>query len=46
MVAAHRSGGAEVQFGKNAVIDIGFNQRTPPGTTKLKNGATANPLDP
>jgi hypothetical protein len=27
--------GAEVQFGKNAVIDIGFNQRTPAGATKL-----------
>jgi hypothetical protein len=40
--------GAEVEFGKNAVIDIGFNQRAPAGTTKLKkDGAvTANPLDP
>jgi hypothetical protein len=28
--------GAEVQFGKNAVIDIGFNQRTPDGSTKVK----------
>jgi len=28
--------GAEVQFGKNAVIDIGFNQRAPADTTKLK----------
>ena len=26
--------GAEVQFGRNAVIDIGFNQRTPPGSTQ------------
>lgn len=26
--------GAEVQFGKNAVIDIGFNQRTPAGASK------------
>ena len=25
--------GAEVQFGRNAVIDIGFNQRTPAGST-------------
>ena len=33
--------GAEVQFGKNAVIDIGFNQRTPAGSTtpKPKKGA-------
>jgi len=28
--------GPEVQFGKNAVIDISFNQRAPAGTTKLK----------
>jgi hypothetical protein len=28
--------GAEVRFAKNAVIDIGFNQRTPDATTKLK----------
>src|SRR5579871_3202944 len=28
--------GAEVRFGKNAVIDIGFNERTPAGATKLK----------
>jgi hypothetical protein len=28
--------GAEVQFGKNAVIDIGFNQRTPAGSTQPK----------
>jgi hypothetical protein len=34
--------GAEVQFGKNAVIDIGFNQRPPAGSTKLqKDGAPA-----
>jgi hypothetical protein len=26
--------GAEVQFGKNAVIDIGFNQRAPDGVVK------------
>jgi hypothetical protein len=26
--------GADVQFGKNAAIDIGFNQRTPDGATK------------
>lgn len=25
--------GADVQFGKNTVIDIGFNQRTPDGAT-------------
>jgi hypothetical protein len=30
--------GAEVQFGRNAVIDIGFNQR-PSGATKLKKDA-------
>ena len=36
--------GAEVQFGKNAVIDIGFNQRTPNGTTKVgKDRATTTP---
>jgi hypothetical protein len=28
--------GAEVQFAKNAVIDIGFNQRAPAATTNLK----------
>ena len=28
--------GAEVEFGKNAVIDIGFNQRAPIGTAKIK----------
>jgi hypothetical protein len=28
--------GADVQFAKNAVIDIGFNQRTPAATTNLK----------
>ena len=28
--------GAEVQFGRNAVIDIGFNQRTPAAPTNLK----------
>ena len=28
--------GAEVEFGKNAVIDIGFNQRAPVGTTSPK----------
>jgi hypothetical protein len=34
--------GAEVEFGKNAVIDIGFNQRATDGTTASKNdGATA-----
>jgi hypothetical protein len=27
--------GAEVQFGRNAVIDIGFNPRTPADTTKI-----------
>ena len=31
--------GAEVQFGKNAVIDIGFNQRTPAGSTTPKKSA-------
>jgi len=31
--------GAEVQFGRNAVIDIGFNQRPPSGPTKLKKDA-------
>ena len=32
--------GAEVQFSKNAVIDIGFNQRTPAGSSKpQKDGA-------
>jgi hypothetical protein len=33
--------GAEVQFGKNAVIDIGFNQLTPNGTTNLKKDGAA-----
>ena len=34
--------GAEVQFGKNAVIDIGFNQRTAGDTATLnKDGAAA-----
>ncbi|MCU1337638.1 MAG: hypothetical protein JWO19_3219 [Bryobacterales bacterium] len=33
--------GAEVQFGKNAVIDIGFNQLAPDGTTKLKKDSAA-----
>jgi len=34
--------GAEVQFGRNAVIDIGFNQRAPAGSTKpAKDGAPA-----
>jgi hypothetical protein len=28
--------GAEVQFGKNAVIDVGFNQRAPADSTKVK----------
>ncbi len=31
--------GAEVQFGRNAVIDIGFNQRPPSGATKLNKDA-------
>ncbi len=35
--------GAEVQFGKNAVIDIGFNQRTVDATTKLKSDGAAAP---
>jgi hypothetical protein len=35
--------GAEVQFDKNAVIDIGFNQAAPGGATKLnKDGAAAS----
>lgn len=34
--------GAEVQFSRNAVIDIGFNQRTPAGSTQPnKDGAPA-----
>ena len=33
--------GAEVEFGKNAVIDIGFNQRTVDDTTKLKGDGAA-----
>ena len=34
--------GAEVQFGKNAVIDIGFNQRAPADTTNLKKDGAAS----
>ncbi len=33
--------GKEVEFGKNAVIDIGFNQRTPADTTTLKKDGAA-----
>ena len=33
--------GAEVQFDKNAVIDIGFNQRAPEGTPKLETDGAA-----
>jgi len=34
--------GAEVEFGRNAVIDIGFNQRTPASSTQpAKDGAPA-----
>jgi hypothetical protein len=33
--------GKEVQFGRNSVIDIGFNQRTPDETTTLKKDAAA-----
>jgi len=32
--------GAEVQFNKNAVIDIGFNQRPPDDKAKLKTDAS------
>jgi hypothetical protein len=35
--------GAEVQFGRNAVIDIGFNQRTPAGSTKANKDGVAPP---
>jgi hypothetical protein len=33
--------GAEVQFNKNAVVDIGFNTRSPVDATKLKSDVPA-----
>ena len=33
--------GAEVQFNKNAVIDVGFNQRPPDDKTKLQTDPSA-----
>jgi hypothetical protein len=33
--------GPEVQFNKNAVVDIGFNRRSPAGASKLPNDSTA-----
>jgi hypothetical protein len=35
--------GKEVEFGRNTVIDIGFNQRTADDTTKLKGEGAAAP---